>query len=185
MTAPAVIRIRAFESHDVRALIDIFRSAVRLIARRDYTLDQVTAWAPDEMNVSAWEARGARQQTFLAEIDGVPVGFASLEPDGHLDLLFVHAEHQRCGVATALLARVESAARDRGLTRLFTESSITARAFFARRGFQMNGPQQVCVRGQEFINYRMEKLLWVALDASGFPGPRGPGNDRWWRRGDS
>jgi putative acetyltransferase len=153
------VRIRAFDSRDASALIDIFRSAVRLVARRDYTLNQVTAWAPDEMDVSAWAARGARQHTFVAEIDGVRVGFTSLEPDGHLDLLFVHAEHQRRGVATALLARLESAARHQGLARLFTESSITARAFFERRGFRMIGPQRVSVRGQEFINYRMEKAL--------------------------
>jgi putative acetyltransferase len=159
MPDTASIRIRAFESDDAIALIDIFRSAVRVIARRDYTLAQVRAWAPDEMDVSAWAVRGARQQTFVAEIDSVRVGFTSLEPDGHLDLLFVHAEHQRRGIASALLARVESAAREQGLTRLFTEASITARAFFERRGFRMIGPQRVSIRGQEFINYRMDKTL--------------------------
>ena len=35
----------------------------------------------------------------------------------------------------------------------------TARAFFERRGFRMIAPQRVSMRGQEFINYRMEKAL--------------------------
>ena len=159
MIDPASIRVHVFESQDANALIDNLRASVRIVARRDYTLAQVTAWAPDEMDVGAWAAHGAREQTFVAEIDGVRVGFTSLEPDGHLDLLFVHAEHQRRGIASALLARAESAARDRGLTRLFTESSITARAFFESRGFRMIGPQRVSIRGQEFINHRMEKAL--------------------------
>jgi len=111
------------------------------------------------MDVNAWAVRCAQGQTFVAQIDTIPVGFMSLEPDGHLDLLYVHAQHQRQGIASALLSRVESAARDQGLTRLFTESSITARAFFERRGFRMIAPQRVSMRGQEFINYRMEKAL--------------------------
>jgi putative acetyltransferase len=159
MPDTASISIRAFKSHDANAVIDIFRSSVRGVARRDYTLEQVTAWAPDEMDANAWAARCAREQTFVAQIDTARVGFTSLERNGHLDLLFVHAEHQRRGIASALLSGVESAARDQGLTRLFTESSITARAFFARRGFRLIAPQRVSIRGQEFINYRMEKAL--------------------------
>jgi putative acetyltransferase len=159
MTDTAAIRIRAFDSHDANALIDIFRSSVRIVARRDYTLEQVTAWAPDEMDVNAWTLRCAQEQTFVAEIDSVAVGFTILEAGGHLGMLYVHPQHQRQGIAAALLSRVECAARHQGLTRLLTESSITARSFFERRGFRMIAPQLVSAGGQEFINYRMEKAL--------------------------
>ena len=159
MTDAAAIRIRAFASHDANALIDIFRNSVRIVARRDYTIEQVTAWAPDEMDVNAWACRCAQEQTFVAEIDTVPVGFTILEAGGHLGMLYVHPQRQRQGIAAALLARVESAARHQSLTRLFTESSITARAFFESRGFRMIAPQSVSTGGQEFINYRMEKAL--------------------------
>jgi putative acetyltransferase len=165
MTHTPSIRIRAFEFHDANALIDIFRSSVRIVARRDYTLEQVTAWAPDEMDVNAWVFRCANNQTFVAEIDTVPVGFTDLEPDGHLDMLYVHPHHQGQGIASALLSRVESAARHQDLTRLFTESSITSRSFFERRGFRMIAPQLVSTGGQEFINYRMEKALSQMLGA--------------------
>jgi putative acetyltransferase len=153
------IRIRAFRPDDANALVDVFRDSVRVVARRDYTLAQVTAWAPDEMDANAWALRCASKQTFVAEIDAVPVGFTDLEPNGHLDMLFVHSQHQGKGIASALLSRVESVARQGNLTRLFTESSITARVFFERRGFRMLLAQVVSIRGQQFTNYQMEKAL--------------------------
>lgn len=87
------------------------------------------------------------------------VGFTDLEPDGHLDMMFVHAAHQRAGIATALLATVEAAACTQGLRRIFTEASITARPFFERRGFSVIARQSVEKRGQHFTNFRMEKVL--------------------------
>ncbi len=153
------IHVRPFDSGDIDALIDIFRSSVRLVARRDYTLEQVSAWAPDEIDAAAWESRCAHRETYVAEIDGLPVGFTELEPDGHIDMMYVHPQRQGRGIASALLARVEAVARRQKLTRIFSESSITARPFFLCRGFSVIVSQVVSVRGRELINYRMEKSL--------------------------
>ena len=87
------------------------------------------------------------------------VGFADLEADGHLDCMYVHADYQRRGVASRLLSEVEAAGKAQGLNRLYSEVSITARPFFERRGFRVIAPQLVTARGQEFLNYRMEKFL--------------------------
>ena len=66
-------------------LIELFRNSVRRIARRDYTQEQVLAWAPDDIDLNASAARHSSKPTWRAEIDGIFVGFADLEPDGHLD----------------------------------------------------------------------------------------------------
>jgi putative acetyltransferase len=129
------------------------------VARPYYSLEQVTAWAPDEVDVNAWLLRWAARQTFVAELDAVPVGFTELEPNGHLDMIYVHPLHQGQGIASALLARVEHVVRQDNVTRLFTESSITARPFFERRGFRVLVPQVVSIRGQQLVNYQMEKAL--------------------------
>jgi len=95
----------------------------------------------------------------VAEIGGVLVGYTDLEPNGHLDRMYVHADFQRVGVATALLSTAEAAAKEGGLTRLYSEVSITARPFFERRGFRVIAAQTVTSNGQEYLNYRMEKRL--------------------------
>jgi len=42
---------------------------------------------------------------------------------------------------------------------LFTESSITAKPFFLRKGFRIISQQTVEFRNTQFINFRMEKYL--------------------------
>jgi putative acetyltransferase len=86
-------------------------------------------------------------------------GFADLEPDGHIDMLYVHAEHQSKGVARALLAHIEDVAIRLGLDRLYTEASITARTAFEHSGFPVVATQTVLLRGETFTNYRMERQI--------------------------
>jgi putative acetyltransferase len=159
MVSDSNIRIRDVHADDAKAIIEIFRSSVRVIARRDYTQAQVVAWAPDEIEIATWKVRYTTRRAFLAEDESSPVGFADLEPDGHVDMMYVHPRCQGKGVASVLLSHLESVARGLGIQELYTEASITARLFFERRGFQQIEQQVVSTRGQSFINYRMKKML--------------------------
>jgi putative acetyltransferase len=153
------LAIRPYRPADVDALIALFRAAVRRVASRDYTQDQVAAWAPDIIDRGPWLERRGSRPTYVAELDGRIAGFSDLEADGHVDMMYVHPDFAGRGVAGALLRHVEAEARARNLARLFTEASITARPFFERYGFRVLAPQTVSLRGQDFVNYRMEKAL--------------------------
>lgn len=173
--------IRALRHADIPAVIETFRASVRIIAGRDYTREQVMAWAPEEIDAAAWAKRYDTRQAWVVELGtgcdpvaelgegsaraGSPetaskiAGFIELEGASHLDMLYVHPAAQRRGVATALVRQLESAARERGARRLHTEASITARPFFERCGFLLVAEQTVALRGQQFVNFRMEKPL--------------------------
>jgi putative acetyltransferase len=153
------VTVRRYAATDLDTLIDLFRQSVRRIARKDYTDAQILAWAPDDIDRAAFGARRDAKPTWVAEISGMIVGFTDLEPDGHIDMLFVHPEGQGRGVARALLDTVERTAQERGLARLYAEASITARPVFERYGFCVITAQTVSRNGQDFTNYRMEKKL--------------------------
>ncbi len=153
------IEIRPYRAGDRDQLIDLFRGSVRRVAGRDYCRVQVLARAPDEIDAQSFGRRRSDKPTFVATIAGVAVGFIDLEPDGHIDMLFVHADHQARGIGGALLAHVEALARRQRMNRLHTESSITARPVFERHGFRIIARQSVALLGQRLTNYRMEKLL--------------------------
>jgi putative acetyltransferase len=127
------------------------------VACRDYTPAQINAWA--EVDRDQWRQRRLSCPTWVAVRDRKPVGFADLAPGGYLDMMYVHAAHQRIGVATLLLAAVEAAARAERVGRLLTDASITGRPFFERGGFSALSSQEVTVRGQRFTNFRMHKVL--------------------------
>jgi putative acetyltransferase len=153
------IAIRPYQTDDVSDLVTLFRASVRSIGRRDYTDSQVQAWAPELIDQESFARRCAAKATWIAECEHRIAGFSDLEPDGHIDMLYVHPDFQRRGVARALLTHIEKDARAKGLKRLFTEASITARPAFEAVGFHVLAAQTVTVRGESMTNYRMEKWL--------------------------
>ncbi|UFP93343.1 GNAT family N-acetyltransferase [Gloeobacter morelensis] len=154
-----MIRLRPYEPGDAPALIHLFRDTVRRINVRDYSPEQVAAWAPEEIDSRVWEGQLTDRFAVVAQIGEAVVGFTDFESDGHLDRFYVHADYQGRGVGGAMLAAVEAEAVRLGLDRVFTEASITARPFFERRGFRVLQAQTVVRRGEKLVNYRMEKRL--------------------------
>jgi putative acetyltransferase len=153
------IDVRRYRPGDLAGLIALFRETVRRINGRDYSPQQVMAWAPDQIDARQWRHRFDNKAVWVADLDGAPVGFVDVARDGLIDMLYVHAEHQGKGIASLLLRTAEASARTHGLMRLFTEASITARPFFEHRGFRVIAPQRVMRWAQEFLNYRMDKAL--------------------------
>jgi putative acetyltransferase len=158
MALPA-IAIRPFGHEDAAALAELFGASVRSLAGGDYTPAQIRAWASAIPDLERFAAQCAAKMTRVAVCDSRIAGFADLEPDGHVDMLYVHPDFGRRGVALALLVHLESVAGERGLRRLHTEASLTARPVFERRGFEVLARQTVTVGGEELTNYRMAKRL--------------------------
>jgi putative acetyltransferase len=157
MASDTSIHLRRYVTEDLDAVIEVFQRAIREVAARDYNPVQIAAWS--QVDRDAWEPWRLTRPTWVA-VDGVRVvGFSDLEANGHLDMMFVHPDYQRMGVASQLLRQVESAALAQGLKRIFTEASHTARPFFARRGFQVDAEQVVGKRGARMTNFRMHKLI--------------------------
>lgn len=151
--------IRPYRVEDCPLLVALFRQSVRQVGALHYTPEQVLAWAPDEIDTGHFGARRASRPTWVVEKDGQIVGFTDLEADGQIDMLYVHPEFQRQGVAKTLLEALEANAVDRGMRRIYAQASIGARPFFERHGFSVVAEQQVRRNGQTFVNYRMEKEM--------------------------
>lgn len=151
--------IRPYRAADAPELARIFRASVSSVPPGDYTASQILAWASALADEAKFAARCASRSTWVAEAGDRMAGFTDLQSDGHIDMLYVHPDFQRRGVARTLLEHIESVARSLPLSRLYTEASVTARPVFERLGFRVIAAQTVALRGESMINYRMEKLL--------------------------
>lgn len=152
-----MIILRPYRPEDAPALLALFRDTIRRVNLRDYSPEQIAAWASDDIDEIAWAQRFAGRFAAVAEEAARPVGFADLEPNGHVDRLFVSADHQRRGIGRLLLSAVIAEAERLGLKRLHADVSITARPFFEAHGFVVLAPEVVTCRGVEFVNFRMER----------------------------
>ncbi|MEH1990972.1 GNAT family N-acetyltransferase [Nostoc sp.] len=123
---------------------------------RDYTEEQVAAWAPANMDIEVWIKSLGSKFTYVAEEDKI-IGFGELEANGHIDRFYCHKDFQRKGVGKKILEQIELKAKSLGVEKLFTEASITAKPFFESQGFIVIKKQEVERRGQKLINFVMEK----------------------------
>jgi N-acetylglutamate synthase-like GNAT family acetyltransferase len=109
----------------------------------------------------------AAGQVFVAELDGVIVGFAALvtraDGEAELDGLFVEPNFWRKGVGRSLVDRCALFAAANGATLLHVLGNPHAEAFYRTCGFEQIG---VC-QTRFGIGLLMQKRLW--LEAS--PGP--------------
>jgi putative acetyltransferase len=160
------IRVRPFRPEDSAAVGRLFYVTVHTVNARDYSPAELSAWAPKLPN-DEWALERAKTRVVLvAEDDSGLLGFAELRPDaGSLDCLYVRHDAENRGVGTALLDELETQARDRGVTILRVDASITARPFFEHRGYTVIAEQQVERSGLKLRNFRMEKSFVTAAKA--------------------
>ena len=88
------MHIRPYRSSDCPALAELFYQTVHAVNARDYSPEQLDAWADGRVELAAWDASFRAHDTRVAVEGGVIVGFADLGPDGYLDRLYVHRDWQ-------------------------------------------------------------------------------------------
>ncbi len=151
--------IRQYQDRDFEPVVALFTDTVRRVNIRDYSPEQVAAWAPQPPDLARWRERLAGLTLWVAGSDSDLLGFCGLGADGLVDLLYVDYRFQRQGVARRLYEHLETESRRRRIRRLFTGSSITARPFFESMGFDVLREQWVELRGVRFRNYAMERHI--------------------------
>lgn len=149
--------IRKYESTDCKELAELFYNTVHTINAKDYTKEQLDAWASGQVDLEKWDQSFQEHFTVVAVENGIIVGFGDVDTTGYFDRLYIHKNNQRKGIATAICDQLESKVQGK----IVTHASVTAKPFFEKRGYKILKEQQV-VRKEIFLkNYVMEKnQLW-------------------------
>lgn len=105
------------------------------------------------------------ERFFVDELDGRIVGCVALYPfpeaeAGEMACLAVHPDYQGGGRGEALLAAVETAAREAGLKRLFVLTTRTAH-WFLERGFSQAAPAELPTPRKELYNWQRRSKVFI------------------------
>ena len=156
------LHVRALRRGDEYALRKVFYSSVHALACKDYTPEQLAAWAPEAYEVGPWAERIRSTPPFIVDARGVVAGFAVLLEDGTIEQFFVAPTFAGQGVARMLMTHIHQQAVRRGLAKLQADVSLTAEPFFVMSGFEVERRQQLVIGDERLNNARMNKRLLVS-----------------------
>jgi N-acetylglutamate synthase-like GNAT family acetyltransferase len=141
------IQIRQAAPEDAAAVCHVLRRSITEGCVQDHRHDPATlkAWLGNKTpeTVSGWFA-SPTNFSLVAERAGVLVGVALLTQAGKLALCYVLPEAQGQGVGRRLLEGIEAQARAWNIGKIRLHSTLTASAFFARRGYLLAGREKSC-----------------------------------------
>lgn len=152
-TTDSPIFLRKYRPEDAIPLASLFYETVHTVNIRDYTKEQVNAWATGRIDLEKWNQSFQEHYSIVAVANDTIIGFGDMDKSGYLDRLFVHKDYQSKGVATAICDDLEQSVQGE----ITVHASITAKPFFEKRGYMVLKEQQVVRQGIALTNYVMKK----------------------------
>jgi putative acetyltransferase len=153
------VHIRRYQEGEEPALFEVYYSAIHIVASRDYTPEQIQAWAPRDLDPSLWQRRMRGISPFVAELDGIVVGYADLQPTGYIDHFFVSGRHPRQGIGSSLMEHLLKEAASRGISEMTSDVSRTAQPFYEKFGFAIVEQRSPVIRGVVVPNALMSRRV--------------------------
>jgi putative acetyltransferase len=149
------MKIRNYRVEDSIEIADLFHGSVHSLHAENFSTEELEAWAPTPPDYSHWRKRLTDKKPYVAEGEGMIVGFIELEDDGHIDCFYTHKDFQRQGVGSALYIHLLKEADARGIQELHVEASAIARPFFEREKFGLEKTNRLERGGQILTNFSM------------------------------
>lgn len=146
--------LRLYNTSDCEFLVELFQQTVSNVNAKDYSKEQLDVWATGNVNLNEWDKSFRQHFTIVAIKNEIIVGFGDIDKTGYLDRLYVHKDYQRQGIASAICDELEQLVNT---NKIITHASITAKTFFAQRGYRVMKGQEVIRDGISITNYVMEK----------------------------
>lgn len=146
--------IRKYKPYDCKRLAELFYNTVHSVNSKDYTKEQLDAWASGSVDLTEWNKTFLKTYTVVAVESDVLIGFGNIDNTGYLDKLYVHKDYQCKGIATAICNELEKHFYAGKIT---SHVSITAKPFFENRGYKVVREQKAERKGVRLTNYIMEK----------------------------
>lgn len=144
---------------DGELLADLFVASVMGLGEDYYDDEELAAWASAAEDVEDFAARLQPMLTLIAIRDGEPAGFASLQDNAAIRMLYVSPDHAGAGVGTALAGAVETLAAHRGAKTLTVDASDMAKPLFEKLGYVAQRRNTVEVAGVWLANTTLVKTL--------------------------
>lgn len=151
-----MIDIRDYKSEDIKEILQLFYDTVHEVNAKDYTEEQLDAWASKDVDLTAWDKSLLSHYSYVAVLYNTIVSFGDINDEGYLDRLYVHKDYQGKGIGSAICNKLETVLN---FKTIYVHASITAKPFFEKRGYSVVKEQTVMRHGVSLKNYIMIRTV--------------------------
>ena len=155
------MRIQQAQSSNLSDILKLFYNTIHIINSSNYSRQQCFAWSSSIKNKTRWLNKIDNQYFIIATKKKEIVGFSYITSTGHLDMMYVHHKHQNKGIAKKMLENLIDFAFRNKCEYIYSEVSITAKAFFEKHGFTVQEKQTVRIQDVEMENLKMVLPLFT------------------------
>ena len=142
MNATAGPTVRAATPADAERALSVVRQSIIQLCVADHRNDAATLerWLSNKTqdHFARWLAQ-PDGLLVVAELGGCVRGVGNVVRTGKIQLCYVEPGFERAGLGAAILAALEAQARSWGLLEVTLESSVNARGFYVRQGYEPTG----------------------------------------------
>ncbi|MDD0852771.1 GNAT family N-acetyltransferase [Halobacteriovorax sp. GB3] len=151
------MKFKIATNKDLKNLKEIYRLSALHIGRKLYDEKQVHMWSSfsEKDDFEEFVLKGRVEIAFLKTR---PAGFLGLHDDGYLSSLYVHPDFEGNKVASHLLKRAITYARDLNLKEISCDASLLSEPVFSHFGFKVV-KREIVERDGVFFDRAQMKLL--------------------------
>jgi len=132
-----MIEVRIMQDDEVAPAQAVIRRSLAWLADQEgWSEQQLDVMLTDVASADGIRERRARQQSFVACVEGAVVGVAFVSRN-EVSHLYVAPRHHRQGVGTALFRAIEEGLRRTGHTELRLKSTATSAPFYQAMGMSV------------------------------------------------
>lgn len=149
------IIIRKAKIEDLPELQKLFSETIIKTCQNEYSLNQRKVWSNAVKKTEKWEKSLKEEFFIVAESEKIIVGFSSLKNKNHLNLMYIHKDYTRKGIASLLYEHIKAKSIECKVEKLSANVSKTAKPFFEKLGFKTVKQCKNIIENEIVINYNM------------------------------
>lgn len=159
-----MINIRRAKHSDAHDIITAHVRSIREICAKDYTPEQIEAWAGRKFKPELWCQAMDRDYVWVVELNSQVKGFGHLaimnENIGEVMGLYFTPELRGLKAGKKLFSEMVEEARKHGVKKLELHATLTAKTFYESLGFhQVEGRCSVEMQGVDIPCFPMECVI--------------------------
>ena len=157
------ITLRLAEPSDAPGIHEAHMTSIREICVHDHGKDEIKGWGYREMG-NRWDAHISNHEVWVIEQNGKVEGFSCLhklsEERSVIFGLYLTPKVISRGLGKSLMNIMLNKAKEQGVREIILNSTITARTFYYKFGFQDTGPcYKVNIGGYPVTAFPMKFLV--------------------------